>query len=128
MSSHLHYMSPIEFVFVDLVSTIFGMDAKLTDISELEVSKGRVMDVDAVIEDKLGNRLGIKKTVNGKAKIIPGCTNTTTQAKSQKGFYDTLRQKYSYGRVVKELKNQGYVITGEKKEPGATIKITARKY
>jgi|GEM_PF-4477388 len=128
MSTHIEFLSPIEFVFVDIMSALFHMDAEYVDIRKLEADRGQLIDVDGVIKDSAGNQIGICKVGKDKCKLISGHAKTAQARRTQSDLFDAIRQRYAYDRVMRELKSQGYVITGEKEEAGNTIKITARKY
>jgi len=95
----------------------------------MRTTDGKIYKVDMVTTDENGRVVGFQKTEQGEYRIIADCAGlSTAQKKSQDEFVKRIRQRYSYNRVVDELKAQGYVISEEEKVQDNTIRLVARKW
>ncbi|MBI5624846.1 MAG: DUF1257 domain-containing protein [Elusimicrobia bacterium] len=117
--------------FDDLASFIgaladIGRD--LVKSYELATSDGVRHPVEAVFDDGVGRKAGIRKTAKGFA-IVKDCHGLTpAQRARQDKSVSQVVQRYSYRKVVKQLQSQGYTVAEEKNQADGSIRLVARKW
>jgi hypothetical protein len=117
------------FEAIYLLAALYHMRVAYEKTRKMTLNDGSTRDVDGVFVDPNGNRIGVEDAGGGKVKLITDVGDMDTgQLKVQRDFLKQLRQRYSYVKVLDKLKKDGYVITGEEKVQGNTIKISARKW
>jgi len=91
---------------------------------KLQDSKGMVHQVDHVLADENGNRLGVQVQQDGTVNLIPekcGDKDTLQMAKQ-------LTQQYARTKVVNELKNKGYQVVKEEVQPNQSVRVVVQRW
>ncbi len=128
MSVFSHLITNIVDV-VQLKRALNDLEAQLEKNTDIITSDGKTQNVDIVVLDPNGKKIGFKKTESGEYQAVSdACGLNKEQIKKQQDFIKKIRQRYSYNKVIDELKKQGYLITQEEKVQDNTIKIVARKW
>jgi hypothetical protein len=116
-------------ILAELMQSISDLGRECQELKKLNTTDGKVYDVDLVTTDENGRNIGFQKTAKGDYKVIADCAGLNPeQLKKQQNFVKQIRQRYSYNSVVKELKQQGYIIAEEEKVQDNTIRLVARKW
>jgi len=120
----------IELRFIaELIQSIIDLGREYKELTTMKTSEGKIYKVDLVTTDENGRPIGFMKAEKGDYKIIADCAGLNgAQIKKQDNFIKQIRQRYSYNKVIKELKNQGYIIAEEEKIQNNTIRLVARKW
>ncbi len=120
----------VEIVYIaHLIKSIVDLGRQYKELANMETSDGQIYKVDLVTTDENGRNIGFQKTSKGGYKIIADCAGLNSeQLKKQNAFIKQIRQRYSYNKVLEELKQQGYIISEEEKVQNNTIRLVARKW
>lgn len=114
---------------ITLIKSIVDLGIKYKELASMRTADGKIHKVDLVVKDEFGKDIGFEKTEEGNYRIIADNTGLNkVQLKKQQDFINKIRQKYSYNKVVDELKRQGYIIAEEEKVQNNTIRLIARKW
>lgn len=128
MSSHSTVGIEIR-VLASLIQSIMDLNAQYKELKQMNTRDGKIEKVDVVVTDPNGRDIGFQKTDKGDYRVICDSQGLTPeQAKTQQNFVKQIRQRYSYNKVLEELKKQGYIIAEEEKVRDNTIRILARKW
>jgi hypothetical protein len=128
MSSHGGIGMEIRFL-AELIQSIYDLNRECNELKKMTTTDGKVYQVDLVTTDENGRNIGFQKTEKGDYKIIADCAGLNPeQLKKQRDFVKQIRQRYSYNTVIKQLKDQGYIIAEEEKVQDNTIRLVARKW
>jgi hypothetical protein len=105
------------------------LELQIDNCSTIAGKNGAIHNVDVVVKDASGRQIGFEKTKDGSYRVISDCSGLNKeQEKKQRELINKIRQRYSYNKVVSELKSQGYVIAEEEKIQNNTIRLVARKW
>jgi len=116
-------------ILSELIESIADLGRETKELKEMNTTDGKVYKVDLVTTDENGRNIGFQKTAKGDYKVIADCAGLNDeQLKNQQNFVKQIRQRYSYNTVIKELKQQGYIIAEEEKVQDNTIRLVARKW
>jgi hypothetical protein len=120
----------VELVYIaHLIKSIIDLNRQYKELTTMQTSEGKIYKVDLVTTDDNGRNIGFQKTAKGDYKIIADCAGLNSeQLKKQDNFVKQIRQRYSYNKVIEELKQQGYIISEEEKVQNNTIRLVARKW
>jgi hypothetical protein len=112
-----------------LIKSIVDLGREYKELSSMQTTDGKIYKVDLVTTDENGRNIGFQKTAKGDYKIIADCAGLNSeQLKKQNNFVKQIRQRYSYNKVIEDLKKQGYIIAEEEKVQNNTIRLVARKW
>jgi hypothetical protein len=112
-----------------LLKSIRDLNAQAKELGEIRNGQGKVEKVDVVVQGPEGRDIGFKKDTDGVYQVVADNAGLSPeQAKRQQDFIKQIRQRYSYNKVLEQLKKQGYIIAEEEKTQGNTIRILARKW
>jgi hypothetical protein len=128
MSSHGGIEVEMRYL-ADLIQSIADLNHECNELKKMTTTDGKIYQVDLVTTDENGRNIGFQKTEKGNYKIIADCAGLNSeQLKRQQNFVKQIRQRYSYNTVIKELKQQGYIVAEEEKVQDNTIRLVARKW
>ena len=114
---------------IELKKALSELEAQYEMIKTMQTSDGVVRNVDVVIKDPNGRQVGLQKTQDGTYQFIADSAGLSKeQLKQQQAFINKIKQRYSYNKIVDELKKQGYIIAEEEKVQNNTIRLVARKW
>jgi hypothetical protein len=112
-----------------LIKSIVDLGREYKELQTMQTADGKIYKVDLVTTDENGRNIGFQKTEKGNYKIIADCAGLNSeQLKKQNNFIKQIRQRYSYNKVIEDLKKQGYIIAEEEKVQNNTIRLVARKW
>lgn len=112
-----------------LKRSLTDLEIQYQELDSLVTSDGLRHKVDVAIKEPNGRLIGLQKNEKGEYQFITDTKGLTqAQAKRQKNFINQIKQKYTYNKVMADLKREGYVIAQEEKKEHETIKIVARKW
>jgi hypothetical protein len=119
---------------VDLFTVIVDLAVLLESAAQLAIrklnerrlqdSQGNVHQVDHVLADEKGNRLGVQVQKDGTVNLIPqkcGDKDTLEMAKR-------LTQQYARTKVINELKNKGYQVVKEEVQPNKSVRVVVQRW
>ena len=110
------------------IGAIEDLGRGIANLFSLTTSDGQKHKVEAVFDDGVGRKAGIKKTAQGFA-IVKDCHGLSpAQKATQDKSIKQVVQRYSYRKVVKQLQSQGYAVAEEKKGTDGSIRLVARKW
>jgi hypothetical protein len=116
-------------VLAVLIKSIVDLGCEYRELSSMRTADGKIHKVDLVLKDENGKNIGFQKSKEGNYQIISDTSGlNNSQILKQKEFIKQIRQRYSYNKVLDELKKQGYVIAEEEKVQNNTIRLVARKW
>ncbi len=129
MSSHGEITLVIQEI-AGLIKALNDLKAKHKELTEMKTCGGKIEKVDVVVKDPAtGRDIGFQKTADGSYRVICDSDGLTKeQAAKQQDFVKQIRQRYSYNKVLEELRKQGYIIAEEEKMANNTVRILARKW
>ena len=117
------------FYIAHLIKSIVDLGRQYKELETMQTADGKIYKVDLVTTDENGRKIGFQKTAKGDYRIIADCAGLNSeQLKKQNNFIKQIRQRYSYNKVLEELKKQGYIISEEEKVQNNTIRLVARKW
>ncbi len=93
----------------------------------MEDSEGRIENVNMLITDSFGLKMGLQKQKNGQYRVITSASSHQ-QLLQQKKIANRIKQRYAYNRIKEELQSKGYSIVEEKKADDNTIRLVARHW
>jgi hypothetical protein len=107
-----------------LKEAIADLRAALTKQSSLETRDGQTHEVDYVVTDAEGSRVGIRVDPRTKRAVLvaDGCGS---RAEALAG---RIAQRYAYARVTDELRRKGYQLTREQRASDGTIQLVATRW
>lgn len=119
-------------VTLDDIEAFFGaltdLGRGIANLLSLTTSDGQKHRVEAVFDDGVGRKAGVKKTEQGFA-IVKDCHGLSpAQKAAQDRSIKAVVQRYSYKKVVKQLQSQGYTVAEEKSQNDGSIRLVARKW
>ena len=116
-------------VLAVLIKSIVDLGCEYRELSSMRTADGKIHKVDLVLKDENGKNIGFQKSKEGNYQIISDTSGlNNSQILKQQEFIKKIRQRYSYNKVLDELKKQGYVIAEEEKVQNNTIRLVARKW
>jgi hypothetical protein len=116
-------------VLAVLIKSIVDLGCEYSELSSMRTADGKIHKVDLVLKDENGKNIGFQKSKEGNYQIISDTSGlNNSQILKQQEFIKKIRQRYSYNKVLDELKKQGYVIAEEEKVQNNTIRLVARKW
>lgn len=86
---------------------------------------------DMLIHTDKGYDIGLKRNDKGAYDIVTHWSSQPGKAQIQQAgaeIKDTIKQKYAYEKVKRELAKKGFVIASEEVQADNTIKVVARKW
>ena len=87
-------------------------------------SRGTTHEVDHVLQDSEGHRVGVKKKTDGTVDLIPQkCDDPGTDKMVRR-----LTQHYARGKVLNELKQKGYQVVKEEVQPDRSIRVVVQRW
>lgn len=93
----------------------------------LEKDDGTVEEVDILVRDVSGRRMGFRK--NRQGEFVPVYASEAPEVRSvQQKLYHRVRQKYVRRVITAELARKGYRIVEEKDVGKDTIRLVARRW
>jgi hypothetical protein len=111
--------------FFDALQDLKRAQAKC---DSFKTSDGVEHEVEAVFDDGLGRKAGLQKTAKG-YQIVADCHGLDAgQRKKQAESIQQVVQRYSYRKVVEQLKREGYTVAEEQKQGDGSIKLVVRKW
>jgi hypothetical protein len=114
---------------LELKKSLTDLEIQYQELDSMVSSDGVRHKVDVAIKDPNGRLIGLQKNEKGEYQFIADTKGLTqAQVKRQKNFINQIKQKYTYNKVMADLKREGYVIAQEEKKEHDTIKIVARKW
>lgn len=117
------------FDLIALKRTLSELQAEYEEAKTLTTADGVSHKVEVAIKDPHGHVIGLEKTKKGEYQFVADTKGLTKeQLKKQQVFINKIKQKYTYGKVINELKKQGYIISEEEKVQNNTIRLVARKW
>ncbi|MCX5708159.1 MAG: DUF1257 domain-containing protein [Candidatus Omnitrophica bacterium] len=112
-----------------LIKSIVDLNRQYKELTTMQTTDGKIYKVDLVTTDDNGRNIGFQKTEKGNYKVIADCAGLNSeQLKKQNNFVKQIRQRYSYNKVIEDLKKQGYIVAEEEKVQNNTIRLVARKW
>ena len=116
-------------VMATLIKALVDLGKEYHTISSMRTTDGKIHTVELMTTDDSGRVIGFQKTEKGDYAVIADCAGLSPAHKeAQDAFVKRIRQRYSYNRVIEELKEQGYVIAEEEQVQNNTIRLVARKW
>jgi hypothetical protein len=112
-------------LFMDaLVKAIQEIGLAREELKQLETSCGETLDVDFVLRNKHGDRIGVKTTANGETHLIPANPERPTAVKS----LNQIKQSYARIKVLDELQRKGYRLTKEENLADGTVRMVVQRW
>ena len=93
-------------------------------IRELENCAGQKVKVDCVIENEVGDKIGIKKNAEGKVEFVVQNENSS----SVKATIDRVTQSYARLKILDEVKRRGYQTVKEEKLANGSIRLVVERW
>jgi predicted DNA-binding WGR domain protein len=128
----MSHFTTVETKIHDLVilkKVIEAMGYKIKEgVRQVRGYRGQLADAEMVIDTKASVDIGIVKTEKGYSFIADWDEVETRAGIEQKEFTSQVMKKYSYEKVMSEIKKKGYVVATEKTDQHQHIHITIRKW
>jgi hypothetical protein len=88
-----------------------------------------VVNVDYVLKNESGLKIGIRKTREGKLELLVDEDELREKEGIElKEFRQQVQQKYSYIKLMDRLKAEGYTVVEEKEEANESIRLVVRRW
>lgn len=112
---------------LELRRTLKEMQLKVEEV-RVDDGTGKSETVELTVTGAHGT-IGFRRNSAGSYEVCPGTGKLSPeQSKARQSFINSIKRKYAYNKVVKELQKQGYVIAQEEKKADNTIRLVARKW
>jgi|WetSurMetagenome_2_1015567.scaffolds.fasta_scaffold325348_2 hypothetical protein len=112
-----------------LMDAISDLKLAQEKMKQIETADGKIYKVDVAVKDENNKLVGFQKQKDGSYKIIADSRGLNTmQLKKQQQFVNSIKKRYAYNMIIKELNKQGYQIAEEKQVENDTVKIIARRW
>jgi hypothetical protein len=109
----------------ELLQTVAALSLIDTAAQSFETEDGGTHEVDLVVSDEGGTRVGVKiDEKTGEATFI------AHDQRDRRGsaLIGRIAQRHAYSRVMEELKRKGYQIASEEKQKDGSIKLVAQRW
>src|SRR5574342_145008 len=87
---------------------------------QMQGANGTVHDVDYVVTDATGAEVGVKVGAGEKVTLVAHGDRGSELA-------GRVVQRYAYSKVTSELKQKGYQIAKEERQPDGTVKVVLQR-
>jgi hypothetical protein len=112
-------------VLAELMATVVAEGLKYEEQQQLETEDGIRHEVDLVVRDEQGAKIGVKvDEKQGKVRFV-GHDGSDRRASALAG---RVLQRYAYSRVMDDLKRKGYQIAKEERQADGSIKLVAQRW
>ena len=109
----------------ELIQAVLESGFQHEEAKQLRTEDGRTHDVDLVISDEAGTRVGVRvDKQTGQASFV----GHDGRDKRASALAHRVAQRYAYSKTLEELKRKGYQITREEKQTDGTIKLVAQRW
>src|SRR5512134_2377559 len=88
---------------------------------QMQGADGKVHDVDYVVTDQSGAEVGVKVGAGEKVTLVAHGPRGSQLA-------GKVVQRYAYSKVTQELKQKGYQVAREEKQPDGTVKVVMQRW
>lgn len=93
-------------------------------IRELENCEGQKVKVDYVIQNEVGDKIGVKATKEGNVEFVVQNDKSPTV----KATIDKVTQAYARLKILDEVKRKGYQKVKEEKLPNGSIRMVVERW
>jgi lauroyl/myristoyl acyltransferase len=95
-----------------------------------QVSCGRrTLDVDHVLVNNNGLRIGVRKNRQGKIELLVDENELREKEGIElKEFTKQVQKRYAYAHLMERLKAEGYTLVEEKEEANESIRLVVRRW
>ena len=91
--------------------------------------QGETTDAKLTIHASKTYDIGVQITADGTYEFVADWWGVeTTKGVTEEEFIKTLTQRYSYHKVISEIKKRGYTIESEEQKEGETIQVRVRTW
>jgi hypothetical protein len=91
--------------------------------------QGETTDAKLTIHASKTYDVGVQITADGTYEFVADWWGVeTTKGVTENEFIKTLTQRYSYHKVISEIKKRGYTIESEEQKEGETIQLRVRTW
>lgn len=112
-------------LLAELMANIVAEGLKYEERQRLETEDGVRHEVDLVVSDEQGTKIGVKvDEKEGKVRFV-GHDGGDRRASALAG---RVLQRYAYSRVMDDLKRKGYQIAKEERQADGSIKLVAQRW
>lgn len=108
-----------------LVATLVSAGLEYEERQRLETEDGEQHQVDLVVRDEAGVKIGIKLDQRAGVMRFVGHDGRDRRASA---LAQRVIQRYAYSRVMADLKSKGYQIAKEECQNDGSIKIVAQRW
>jgi len=112
-------------VMANLVATLVSAGLEYEERQRLETEDGVQHDVDLVVRDEQGAKIGIKVDERDGVMRFVGHDGHDRRASA---LAQRVLQRYAYSRVMEDLQRKGYRIAKDEREADGSIKIVAQRW
>jgi len=91
--------------------------------------ENNIREVDYVLKNESGLKLGIRKNKQGKLEILVDEDELREKEGIElKEFKQQVQKRYSYVKLMERLKAEGYTVVEEKEEANESIRLVVRRW
>jgi hypothetical protein len=94
------------------------------ELKRLETTTGEILEVDFVVENKHGDKIGVKQTQSGEIKLMAADAQSVTACKT----IDQMRQGYARIKIMEEVKRKGYQLAKEERLADGTVRMVVQRW
>lgn len=94
------------------------------EVRELENCEGQKVQVDYVITNEVGEKIGVKMSNEGNAEFVVNNDKSPTIKRT----LDRVTQAYARLRILDEVKRKGYQKVKEEKLPNGSIRLVVERW
>jgi hypothetical protein len=98
-------------------------------LSQISNAARTTCDVDHVLINKSGLKIGLRKDRKGKLELLIDEDELRQKEGIElKEFRNQFQKRYAYAKLVERLKAEGYTLVEEKEETNETIRLVVRRW